>query len=267
MSRPLLSATRLKLWEQCQTAFRRIVIEGLEDPGGDEAHAGQFAHDVLAELMALPGDARTAARAGDIADRLESEYKAERDWPDAVFDRGRLGVSGAVALYGGAWSGWEVLHVEEPIHTDIDGVPIRSTPDLIVRVGDETVLLDWKTGRPPRRDDQPEAFRQLVIYAILAKRTGLVERVDRITLAYTTGRQVLTVELTPAMEHAAVSELKQAAREVDDALVTGEWGLNPSALCSWRPCVADCPEGQANTRRRIREGRKVGRFGLDAAGG
>ncbi len=264
MSRPLLSATRLKLWGECQTAFRRIVIEGLEDPGGDEAHAGTFAHAVLAGLMARPGGERTAARADTIADRLQSRYKADHGWPDAVFANGRLGVSGAVALYGGEWSGWEVLHVEEPIRADVDGVPVQSTPDLIARIGDETVLLDWKTGRPPRREDRPEAFRQLVIYAILAKRTGLVESVDRITLAYTTRRTVLTLELTPALERAAAGELTRAAREVDDALVTGEWGLNPSALCSWRPCVVDCREGQAKTRQRIRDGLKVGRFGLDA---
>ncbi len=147
-SRLQWSPTMLKIWLSCKRRFYYRYIEKLQEKREEEINEGRFLHEALRVLF---------SENGAFDDEKEMSEKLE-----AVIS-GMLGEKSARARYlEKLWSehlrafvavqvkhfreGWIVEQCEMPIKGEIGGLGFAGKVDRIDRRGDETMILDYKSG-------------------------------------------------------------------------------------------------------------------------
>lgn len=70
------------------------------------------------------------------------------------------------AFLASEWAGRVPVELETSVETVIDGLAIRGRIDAVFRDGADWLLLDWKTGSPPTREQLPHRALQLAVYRV-----------------------------------------------------------------------------------------------------
>ena len=255
-----LSPSSASTFEQCALRWKLRYIDRLPDPPGAAALTGTFAHRVLELLFQHPAAQRTRERAKVVA----------RDvWPDTESDPHYQALG--LDEQGGRefrWKGWlaidglwkledptrvNVIATEQNVLTELGSVPFRGIVDRLERGPDGSLeVADYKSGRAPRPRYTDDRLAQVLLYAA-AIEASLGERPSKARLLYL-GQKSVEIAVTPAAVEPVVDQLGVTWTNMQNACATEVFEPKPGPLCGWCPYAAQCPEGQAEIRRRVELG-------------
>ncbi len=255
-----LSPSSASTFEQCARRWKLRYIDHLPDPPGVAALAGTFAHRVLELLFQHPAGQRTRDRAKALA---------REAWPDTETDPHFQALDlDEAARREFRWKGWlaieglwkledpmriDVVATEQNLLTQVGGVPFRGIIDRLERAPDGTLeVTDYKSGRAPSVRYSDDRLKQVLLYsAAVAAHTG--EQPSRARLLYL-GQRTIDVAVTPSAVEPVVDALGVTWSHMHDACTTEVFEPRPGPHCGWCPYTAQCPEGQAEIRRRVELG-------------
>lgn len=247
-----LSPSSIGTFRQCPLKFKFSKIDGLHDPSGKEAMLGNFVHDVLEALYALPPELRTQALARELA----REHWAKK-WEGEI----KTLITNDKDLNFFRWTAWwcieNLWRLEEPAETmtrgiesyvrgEVAGVKIHGYIDRITVKVDHLAVTDYKTGKTPRTAHLDDKFFQLIVYALLLgtleiDKDGLSsDEIDVELLYLKDGVRFLR---TVKEEDIARTEdmIRTTKQEIDECCRTGEFEYKPSILCNWCGFKSICP--------------------------
>lgn len=139
------------------------LVEGIGDPAG-------FAARVRRPMPQQPR--RDAAVGRDFHAWVEQHYARAAlldpfDLPGASDDAAGADVLDLQAHFlASPWAQRTPLALEVEVETTIAGVPVRGRIDAVFAEGDEVVIVDWKSGRPPTGEQAARRAAQLGAYRL-----------------------------------------------------------------------------------------------------
>jgi len=250
-----LSPSSMSLWKQCQRRWRFRYVEKLADPPGVAALRGTFVHRALELLYGMPKSARTFDAARKVARSAWVESEESE-----TFQALKLSEDARREM---RWESWHLIEalweIEEPsevsvvarerkVRTEIAGVPFFGIVDRVDFVAGSLRIVDYKTGKLPRR---PE-FTQIMLYAeALDALDGRRPRQGR--MLYLKGRPYdIRIGRSGAR---LVGELTSTWQNIATACEEDDFPETTGPLCAWCPYVDRCAEGEAYVRQRFAAGR------------
>jgi len=251
--RRLFSCTpsRLAAFEDCPRRYRFSYVDRPAPPKGPPwAHnsLGASVHTALRSWYLLPAERRNpdafpmllkatwvAEGYRDQAQEREAFTRAVR-WLEAYAD----GLDGAD----------EPVGVERVVAARTEVLALSGRVDRIDRVGDELVIVDYKTGRSEPSSDDARGSRALALYAYAAERV-FRRRCRRVELHHLPTGTVAAHEHT---EESLARHLRRAEQTAQDAVdaeqaVAGgadpdeAFPVTPGAICGWCDFRKVCPVG------------------------
>lgn len=229
-----------KLWDAC----RRL-------------QAGEPAEKIIGDRDNRDEDIRHAVEVVQLRPGL-------RVWNDAV----ERGVRGYFTM--GAPQLVDVVATEqkfEQFWTTTDSgliVPVTGSADRLDRLpaqyGGGLRIVDYKNGKVVEpKFDRGEHDDQILMYAGMTQQeTGELPAAG--LLLYVSHRKPKHVKITQEKVDAVKERTVQVWGEIHDRFEDDSYEPNPGPLCGWCPFVRDCPDGEAEVRRRASNG--TGRGGL-----
>ena len=257
--RPLLRVTpaRLGTWADCPRRYRLTYVDRPAPPRSGARAAstlGAVVHLALRSFYDLP----VTQRAPDAAAAQVDRHWSAEGFRDAAQAAGyRLRAREWVAEYAaGAGAGATPVAVERWVSVPTSRIVAEGRADRIDRRPaadgvDELVVVDYKTGRAPDRD---EALRSpaLALYALGARHT-MHRACTRVELHHLPTGEVTAATHDEASLHGHLTRAEDAAEEAADAADVLAAGGDRDALFPPRPAPRcgscdvrrHCPEGRA----------------------
>ncbi|MDH4144858.1 MAG: PD-(D/E)XK nuclease family protein [Acidimicrobiia bacterium] len=256
---PHLSPSAASTFNQCPRRWRYRYVDRLDDPAGDAALVGTLAHRVLELLLnEAPAD-RTTERARQLAGQAWPEVATHGD-----FQRLELDTEATRAFKWRAWKAIEGLwRLEDPaavrveateqrLEVNLGGVPFVGVVDRVDRIGDQLVVTDYKSGRPPSMRFAEEKLDQVLLYAAaVALVAGTRPSLARL---FYLGTTEIGVRSTPANLDRAVGRLADTWSGVQSACSSGSFPTRAGKLCAWCPFLDRCAEGGAQVQALLEDG-------------
>lgn len=262
---PLIhSPSSLQLFAQCPKRYYLRYLRRLPDPSGPEAFAGTHAHAVLE--WCVPNRVHAPDLVREVAQREWPAIEADPDFdPEWTAQVKRLSWQATQTALAHRWCAATVpvAHVEQRFDVMLPGrVPLRGVIDRVDQAGNCVSIIDYKTGKAPKRafqDSWVEKRLQVVWYAAAWEVMSGVLPTSASLLFLGGGR---AEEDTVRLDRETVDEALGVALErslgIGEATASGEWPTNAKALCAWCAYVADCPAGMEVVNERIRKGQSIG---------
>ena len=256
-----LSPSSASTFEQCARRWKMRYIDHLPDPPGIAALTGTFAHRVLERLFQHPAGQRTRDRAKALAREVWPETEADPHFQALALDatQGReFRWKGWIAIEG-LWTLEDptrvhVVATEQQVLTEVAQVPFRGIVDRLDRGPDGTLeVADYKSGRAPKPRYADDRLAQVLLYAS-AVETAMGERPSRARLLYL-GQKTVDVAVTTDAIEPVVDAFGATWQRLQTACRAEVFEPKTGPLCGWCPYAAQCPEGQAEIRRRIELGK------------
>lgn len=264
-----LSPSAASMFQQCPKRWRHRYLDKLPDPPGEAALAGTFAHRVLELLFQDPAEARTAARARELARLVWPETEADPAFQALALDE--------AAARRFRWLGWtaieglwkieapdrvDVVATEHQVRTTVGSVPFRGIVDRLDREDDGLVITDYKSGKAPTARFADRRLSQVLLYAAAVEASEGTRPV-RARLHYL-GQRTIEVQATDAVIEPVLDELAQTWERIGTACADDSFDVKPGPLCNWCSFAAHCPDGTAEIERRVELGLLAPRAGLTA---
>ncbi|MBV9920012.1 MAG: PD-(D/E)XK nuclease family protein, partial [Pseudonocardia sp.] len=144
----------------------------------------------------------------------------------------------------------DVVALEQWVSVAVGGIVAEGRVDRVDRRGDELVVVDYKTGRPPTAEDA-RSSRALAVYALGVERT-LRRRCVAVELHHVPSGQVAGWRHDRASLAAHVAAAERSAAALAAAADDLEAGADPQARfparpaprCGWCDVRRHCPEGR-----------------------
>lgn len=252
---PRLSPSGAGTFEQCPRRWRFRYIDRLEDPPGEAALAGSFAHRVLELLMQREPPQRTIEEARVIARTEWPETEAMDDYQALEHDekQSRHFRWQAWTAIEGLWhledpATVEVRATEQDVEAELAGVPFRGIVDRIEQEGDGIVVTDYKSGKAPSHRYRRSRLDQVLLYAA-AVEASTGEMPVRARLLYL-GQRTVGMDVDHKEIDAVTEKLAGTWSEIRTACSEDEFEPRPGPLCGWCPYVSMCPQGAAEVAKR-----------------
>jgi putative RecB family exonuclease len=256
-----LSPSSIETFITCPLKYKYSRIDKMYDPPTVDAARGNFVHECLEALFALPAAERTEASARAImarlwvVDRVDRWGEAEQPWCDEV-----AGIIGSVphVLRKFRWQAWwcvenyfalenpalvEPTGIEHELIGFIGEVPIKGYIDRwswLEGPSDGIVVTDYKTGKTPRPQYRPAKFQQLLIYAdaLAAELDATVSKVELLYLKDGT-------RLTKAVRKSDIESMRTTVTNTYNGIIErceyGTFEPTPNKLCDWCSFKNICP--------------------------
>ncbi len=249
-TRPALSPSRAADFKQCPLKYRFRAIDRIPEPPTRRAVRGTVVHAVLEALYALPETERTPERATALAGPAWSRVLGEQPEAARLLDgEGELEtfleeVRALVHTYYQLEDPrrFEPESCETRLEVELPGgAPLRGFVDRIdVAPTGELRVVDYKTGRVPRPDQETRALFQLKFYALMLLRTrGVVPA--QLRLIYLADAELLTYTPDEAELRRFERTLTALWQAVRTAGSTGDFPPNPGWLCDYCAYKSLCP--------------------------
>lgn len=208
------SYSAIKLFENCPLRYyRQRITKDVVDEGGEASKYGERVHTFLENrLKGAP---------------LEPEVAQYEPLCTSVE---KLGASGEVLVEK------ELVLTENLTPTgwwDADAW-LRSKLDVLVVIGTDAVVMDWKTGK--RNADQ---FQMQLFAAQVFKHYPEVERV-KTSLVWLKTLEMDTNTYCRSYSNTLWAEIMKRIRRIHEAYEHDNWPARPSGLCRFCPCRHDC---------------------------
>lgn len=241
---PHLSPSSINTFLQCPLKFKFSKIDGLTEPPTVHTLLGNFVHEILETLYALPPEERTIEETKRIArdswvDKYEMEAKSIR-----------------VANQEFRWKAWwcveNLWKIEDPVARsfegietemlgDVDGVKIKGFIDRFARLDDGSISVeDYKTGKVPGPNYLSDKFFQLYIYAVMLDRLGFGQA-SKVSLIYLAGPKVFTWNVTEEKLQETIKVIKDTKEQIDVFCEKGSFPAKTSGLCNFCFFKSSCP--------------------------
>lgn len=252
---PRLSPSGAGTFRQCPRRWRFRYIDRLQDPPGEDALAGSFAHRVLELLLQRQPEHRTVE---------EARLIARTEWPEteALSDYQALGHNEEESRRF-RWKAWTAIEglwdLEEPaevnvrateqdVEAELGGVPFRGIVDRIEEEGDGMVVTDYKSGKAPSPRFRRSRLDQVLLYAA-AVEASTGEMPVRARLLYL-GQRTVGMDVNREEIETVTEKLACTWSEIHTACAEDEFEPRTGPLCGWCPYVSMCPQGIAEVARR-----------------
>ncbi len=208
------SYSSIKLFENCPLRYyRQRIKKEVVDEGGEASKHGERIHAFLENrLKGLGFNAEIA------------QYEPLCVSVEKLARRGTLHIEHELVLTENLTpTGW----------WDADAW-LRSKLDILVVVGNDAVVMDWKTGK--RNADQ---FQMQMFAAQVFKHFPDVQRV-KTSLVWLKTMEMDTEQYTRVNMNAIWAEIMKRIQRIHDAYDHANWPARPSGLCRFCPCRHDC---------------------------
>lgn len=242
-----LSASSMGTFNQCPLKFKYNKIDGLTEPPTEATLLGNFVHEILEELYAIPADDRNIANVKMIAGKV---------WHSSNWEERIAGYVHPDKVRNFRWSAWfcveNLFKVENPksiaprgIEFEVNGklgpAHIKGFIDRFEDDADELVIVsDYKTGKTPKASWVKDKFVQLKLYATMLHELD-VAKVSSLQLLYLKDGVKFTHRVTDDDIDETISYVTQTYDEIMKACETGNFTYNKSKLCDWCTFKKMCP--------------------------
>nr|WP_239075310.1 PD-(D/E)XK nuclease family protein [Planosporangium flavigriseum] len=249
--------SRLGTYEDCPRRYRYAYVDRPSPRKGPPwAHnsLGSSVHNALKNWYALPGAERAPAVLPKLlrATWVREGYRDEAQEQQA-FQRALGWLEAYVA---GLDPHVDPVGVERTVAAKTDLLALSGRVDRIDQVGDELVIVDYKTGRSDLTTDDARGSRALALYAYAAERL-FRRRCRKVELHHLPTGTVAAAEHTEESLARHLRRAEQTAQDAIDAEAAVAAGADPDeafppmpgALCSWCDFRRACPAGASAPER------------------
>lgn len=208
------SYSSIKLFENCPLRYyRQRITKDVVDEGGEASKYGERIHAFLENRLKGSGLNAEIAQYEPLCLSVEKLAR-----------QGELYIEKELVLTDNLTAtGW----------WDADAW-LRSKLDVLVVVGDEAVVMDWKTGK--RNADQ---FQMQMFAAQVFKHYPDVQRV-KTSLVWLKTMEMDTNTYKRSSMNAIWAEIMKRIQRIHSSLEHDNWPAKPSGLCRYCPCRHDC---------------------------
>ena len=208
------SYSSIKLFENCPLRYyRQRIKKEVVDEGGEASKHGERIHAFLENRLKGAGIQQEVAQYEPLCKSVEK-----------LASKGELHIEKELVLTANLTpTGW----------WDADAW-LRSKLDVLVIVGADAVVMDWKTGK--RNADQ---FQMQMFAAQVFKHYPDVLRV-KTSLVWLKTMEMDTNQYNRVDVNAVWAEIMKRIQRINDAYEHGNWPARPSGLCRYCPCRFDC---------------------------
>lgn len=208
------SYSSIKLFENCPLRYyRQRITKDVVDEGGEASKYGERIHAFLENRLKGSGLNAEIAQYEPLCLSVEKLAR-----------QGELYIEKELVLTDNLTAtGW----------WDADAW-LRSKLDVLVIVGDEAVVMDWKTGK--RNADQ---FQMQMFAAQVFKHYPDVQRV-KTSLVWLKTMEMDTNTYKRSSMNAIWAEIMKRIQRIHSSLEHDNWPAKPSGLCRYCPCRHDC---------------------------
>jgi len=251
---PYLSASSMGTFNQCPLKFKYSKIDGLVDPPTEATLLGNFVHEILEELYALPQDERN----------MESvKFLAGKVWHSSNWEERITGFVHESKFRNFRWSAWfcieNLFKIENPksisplgIEFEVNGklgpAQIKGFIDRFEGNDNSLVIVsDYKTGKTPKKAWVHDKFVQLKLYAALLHELD-VAKVSSLQLLYLKDGVKFKHEVTEDDIAETVDYVTKTYDGIMKACETGNFAYNKSKLCDWCAFKKMCPAWKRETQ-------------------
>jgi putative RecB family exonuclease len=249
--------SKLAAFEDCPRRYRYAYLDRpTPQKGPPWAHnsLGASVHTALRNWFALPPERRVPAALPSL---LQATWVSEGYRDDAqeraVFRRALRWLESYLAEVDPRV---EPVGVERVVAARTPVLALSGRVDRIDRVGDELVIVDYKTGRHGVGSDDARGSRALALYAYAAERV-FRRRCRRVELHHLPSGTVAEHEHTEESLARHLRRAEDAARDIiaaEQALAAGAdpdatFPTTPSPGCAWCDFRRVCPAGADAPRR------------------
>jgi len=208
------SYSSIKLFENCPLRYyRQRIKKDVVDEGGEASKHGERIHAFLENRLKGSGLDAEAAQYEPLCMSVEK-----------LATQGELHIEHELVLTENLTpTGWW-----EP------DAWLRSKLDVLVIVGNDAVVMDWKTGK--RNADQ---FQMQMFAAQVFKHFPEVQRV-KTSLVWLKTMEMDTNSYVREDANGIWAEVMKRIQRIHDAYDHGNWPARPSGLCRYCPVRHDC---------------------------
>ena len=208
------SYSSIKLYENCPLRYyRQRIVKDVTDPGGEASKHGERIHAFLEGRLKGSGlDAEVA------------QYEPLCASVEKLAKQGELHIEKELVLTENLVpTGW----------WDSDAW-LRSKLDVLVVIGADAVVMDWKTGK--RNADQ---FQMQMFAAQVLKHFPDVQQV-KTSLVWLKTMEMDTEVYNRADINTVWAEIMKRIQRIHRSVEHDNWPAKPSGLCRFCPCRHDC---------------------------
>jgi RecB family exonuclease len=208
------SYSSIKLFENCPLRYyRQRIVKDITDPGGEASKHGERIHAFLEGRLKGSGlDAEVA------------QYEPLCASVEKLAKQGELHIEKELVLTENLVpTGW----------WDSDAW-LRSKLDVLVVIGADAVVMDWKTGK--RNADQ---FQMQMFAAQVFKHFPDVQQV-KTSLVWLKTMEMDTEVYNRADINTVWAEIMKRIQRIHSSVEHDNWPAKPSGLCRFCPCRHDC---------------------------
>ena len=251
-----LSPSKLNTFANCGLHYKFQYVDHIPEPPTKDTVLGNIIHRGLELLYREPQWDRSSERLVAHMDQSIREHDEELNVAVYGLDGSqewKLAICGEARLFA-----HRIFSIEDPteIVCDTEGALEMETPHWILRgrydrvdyYDDGTVgLVDYKSGKPPRKAQERDKLRALILYAGMWQLSH-ASKVRDVRLVYlrSTPKGHVPVVVTAPVDSTEVDGGFQRVDAMAEAIRRGmEAGFKPrpGILCHWCPYTDRCPEG------------------------
>jgi len=242
-----LSSSSMETFEQCPKRYEFSRVDHLPDPGGVEAVRGSFVHLVLEQLFSTTE--RVEDRARELCAQVWESFRESDDYvrlglgPDAERAFKAVawqGVVGCLAMEDAEFT--DVVATEQRLEESIGGARVVGIIDRVDRIGggDSLEIVDYKTGKVPKKAYRSKKLAQGQLYAALYEAAGK-PRPERVRFLFVTHQVTLAEPVSDISVGAVVERVASVRAEIDDAYEKDKFLPRIGPLCHWCAYQGICP--------------------------
>lgn len=208
------SYSSIKLFENCPLRYyHERVLKDVVNEGNEASKYGERLHALLEARL----------KGSDIDKEIE-RYEPLCASVEQLASKGELHVEKELVL------------TENLLPTDwwAGDAWLRSKLDVLVIVGNDAVVMDWKTGKR-----NPDFFQMQIFAAQVFKHYPDVQRV-KTSLVWLKTLRMDTETYNRIDINPVWAEIMKRIQRIHDAYEVGNWPARPSGLCRYCPCRHDC---------------------------
>lgn len=244
-----LSPSKVSSFKDCALAFRFSAIDRLPEAPTPHTLKGSVVHRALERLYwhHAPGDrSPRAAEAEFAAAWAEVEAGPELAALELSPEERDAFRADAATLTARLFDledpdAVDTLGVELTLEAEVGGLRLRGIIDRLDRRPDGgLIVVDYKTGRVPREQQEQARLAGVQFYALLCEEV-LGQRPVQVQLLYL--REPVAIEATPTEQNLRGLRLRTGAvwAAIERACSNEDFRPKRSSLCSWCAYQAYCP--------------------------
>ena len=243
-----LSPSRVDAFTSCPLQFRFASIEKLPEPPSIPATKGSLVHRALEILFMLEATERTLVAGLTALDQAATEFQSDAEWIGLGLDaEGEQRVlDDAEKLVRNYFTmedptAVSAIGLELRLEVPVGGLHLRGIIDRLDRTPDgEIIVVDYKTGKPPRVNNEQSKLGGVNFYAFLCQQF-FGQRPAEVRLMYLSTGETIIARPTEQSVNFLPKRTLAVWGAVEKACSSGNFQPRQGPLCNYCSFQAWCP--------------------------